>query len=247
MLITLLKTVSNPTQMKKYILICCSRIVAFTAFYACKHEIPVGAIDPTPTPIPGSTGRPCSPDSVYFANQILPMINSGCAMSGCHDNITHKEGVTLTSYATIMRHVVPGNANASKLYTVLLQTGNNRMPPPPNAGFTPVQISLVQKWINQGAKNNACDMCDTADFKYSTAIKPLMQNKCQGCHNPASLGGNIDLSTYAATKAVAVNGKLYGSINWATGFSPMPKGMPKMAACEITQVKKWIDAGSPNN
>ena len=122
------------------------------------------------------------------------------------------------------------------------------MPLPPLPAFTSTQIALIQKWINQGAKNNACDAnCDTTNFKYSTAIQPLMQNKCVGCHNTASLGGGIDLSTYNAVKASAVSGKLYGSMNWAAGFSPMPKNSPKMPTCEIEQVRKLMAAGSLNN
>ena len=35
----------------------------------------------------------CSPDTVYFSQTILPLITSNCAMSGCHDAISHKEGV----------------------------------------------------------------------------------------------------------------------------------------------------------
>lgn len=197
--------------------------------------------------IPGTIGRSCSKDSVYFANDILPMITSGCTMSGCHDAASHKEGVILTTYANIMKHVIPGNAGSSKLYKEIIKTGSERMPPPPMPAWTNEQKNKLLQWINQGAKNNVCDRCDTVDYKYSTAIKTIIQNKCQGCHNPSSLGGGIDLSTYTTVKTVAVNGKLYGSVIWISGYSQMPKGGLKLPDCEIKQIKKWIDAGSPNN
>ena len=54
--------------------------------------------------IPPPTSN-CSPDSVYFVNEIMPIISSNCTMSGCHDNITHAEGVNLTTYTNIMRYV----------------------------------------------------------------------------------------------------------------------------------------------
>lgn len=243
--------------MKKQTLIFAALLIlGWSVFEACKHEIPGGlpVIDPVgggvQTPVnssPGVSGRSCSADTVYFANAIMPLLNASCAMAGCHDAISHAEGLNLTSYSGIMRIVSAGSANGSKLYSVINTTGSNRMPPPPKLAMTAAQKSTIQKWINQGAKNNVCDACDTSNFKYSTAIQPLIQNKCVGCHNSASLGGGIDLSSYAAVKVVALNGKLFGSVNWSAGFSAMPKGSAKSPDCEIQQIKKWVDAGSPNN
>jgi hypothetical protein len=236
--------------MKKTTLSTAILILATLLVISCKHETPFSIANANGgvTGTPGNTGITCNADTVYFANSILPLINAGCATSGCHNAASHADGVTLIDYASIKNYVSAGNASNSKLYKVLIKTGSDRMPVPPLPAFTANQIALVQKWINQGAKNNACDAaCDTTNFKFSTSIQPLMQGKCVGCHNPASLGAGIDLSTYAAVKASATSGKLYGSINWSVGFSPMPKNTNKMPACEIVQVKKWIAAGSLNN
>jgi mono/diheme cytochrome c family protein len=114
--------------------------------------------------------------------------------------------------------------------------------------LTTAQKAQIQKWISQGAKNNNCTgRCDTAVFTYSGAVKTIMDNKCTGCHNPANLGGNIDLSTYNGIRTIAVNGKLYGSVAQQVGYSPMPKNATKLSDCEIRQVQKWIGAGSQNN
>ncbi|MFN8253593.1 MAG: c-type cytochrome [Ferruginibacter sp.] len=215
-------------------------------FFSCKHEIPQQPlVDP---PVDGGT-QTCSADTVYFQNKVLPLINSSCAMSGCHDAITHKEGVNLTSYANIIATggVKPGNPSGSKLYTVLNKTGGDRMPPPPAAAFTQAQKDIIYKWILQGAKNNACNDCDTTVFTYNAGIAPIMNTYCKGCHNPSSLGGGIDLSAYAGVKATAVNGKLVGSITHASGYIAMPQGGNKLSDCRITQIKKWITAGSLNN
>jgi ribosomal protein S16 len=169
-------------------------------------------------------------------------------MSGCHDNITHAEGVNLTTYLKMMGFVVAGNAASSKLYNVLFKTGDEKMPPPPMTALTAAQKALIQKWINQGAKNNNCiGQCDTAVFTFSGAVKPIIDNKCVGCHNPSNLGGNIDLSNYNPVKTVALNGKLYGSVAQLNGYSPMPKNGIKLSDCEIRQIQKWINAGSLNN
>jgi hypothetical protein len=90
--------------------------------------------------------------------------------------------------------------------------------------------------------------CDTTGtISYNAKVVPILTTKCYSCHIGASAGGGIVMGTYATDKVTAVNGKLYGSINHSPGFSPMPKGTPKMSACDIAIIKKWIDAGSPNN
>ena len=170
--------------MKKLIL--GSALIATITFLnlSCKHEV-IGTLDSGTgiVDVPGKTGRSCSPDSIYFANDIYPLITSSCAMGGCHDAITSAEDVELTSYAKIVKYVQASNATNSELYKEIVRTDEDRMPPPPMTPWTTEQISKLRTWINQGAKNNSCDACDTTKFTYTTAIKPIIQNKCQGCHN----------------------------------------------------------------
>lgn len=222
-----------------------SAIILIAAVSSCKHEIPLTEAQ---LQVTGGT-QTCSTDTVYFQNKVLPLLNSSCAMSGCHDAITHKEGVNLTTYAKIMStsDVRAGNPAASSLYKVLNKSGSERMPPPPAAAFTQAQKDIVYKWILQGAKNNACNDCDTALFTYSGAIAPIMNTYCKGCHNPSSLGGGIDVSTYASVKTIAANGKLMGSINHTAGYIAMPQGSSKLSDCRIQQVQKWISGGALNN
>lgn len=231
----------------KYSLFITAMVVVSVLFYACRHEIIQAEENGTGNNPPPQTNS-CNPDSVYFVNEIQPIIASNCTSSGCHDDITHAEGISLTSYSKIMRYVKPGDSRDSKLYEVIIKTGGDQMPPPPMAALSADQKNRIAKWINQGAPNNSCaSFCDTLVFTYSGAIKNMLQAKCVGCHNPSSLGGNIDLSTYTVVKTSATNGKLYGSIAHTLGFSPMPKNAAKLSDCEIRQVQKWIQAGSLNN
>ncbi len=90
--------------------------------------------------------------------------------------------------------------------------------------------------------------CDTAGIvSYSAKIVPILTAKCYSCHIGVGASGGIVMGTHATDKVIAVNGKLIGSINHASGFSPMPKNEPKMNACDIAKIKKWVDAGSLNN
>ena len=89
---------------------------------------------------------------------------------------------------------------------------------------------------------------DPANIKYSTTITTILTAYgCTGCHGSIAPSGNVSLNTYAGVKAVADDGRLYGAISHAPGYSPMPEGSAKMNACDIKKVKAWIDAGAPNN
>lgn len=237
--------------MKKHKLFYTFVVMSVLVLLACRHQL-----DNLVTGGGGTGGGPanppstsnCNPDTVYFTNDIMPLISSNCTMSGCHDNVTHADGVNLTTYSRIKNYVVPGNAANSKLYKVVIRTDGERMPPPPMPPLTAEQKAKIQKWINQGARNNSCNSgCDTAIFTYSGAIRNMMTNKCAGCHNPANLGGGIDVSTYNGLRVVALNGKLYGSVAHQPGYSPMPQNAARLSDCEIRQVQKWINSGSPNN
>lgn len=235
-------------------------ICAVVWLMACSHQ-PDNLVDPgTGGTGGGGTGGggtgggpaiPCDPTKVYFQQQVLPILLSNCAMSGCHDDASHKEDVILTSYEKVMNtaEIRPGSPGESKLYKLITSTDPDKMmPPPPRAPLTAEQILVIRKWIEQGAQNQVCQsLCDSTQFTYSGAIRTIISNKCQGCHNGTGASGGIDLSAYTGVKARVLDGRLWGSINHLPGFSPMPKNGNKLSECEITQVRKWIDAGSPNN
>lgn len=97
--------------------------------------------------------------------------------------------------------------------------------------------------------NGAGAVCtDSAGtVSYAQKVVPLLQQYCYSCHTGSFPSGNALMGTYAADKAMALNGKLYGTIAHSSGFSPMPKGMSKMTNCQIAVIKKWIDSGTLNN
>ncbi|HAY89569.1 MAG TPA: hypothetical protein DCY51_09025, partial [Bacteroidetes bacterium] len=119
------------------------------------------------------------------------------------------------------------------------------MPPPPNAKLSSDQIALISKWIQQGAKNNKCNECDTTNVSYSVQVTSIMNN-CVSCHNASSPSGNIRLDNYTNVKTQVDNGKLIGSIEHKAGFSPMPQG-GKLSDCNIAIINKWLTEGALNN
>lgn len=97
-----------------------------------------------------------------------------------------------------------------------------------------------------GNANAPCtDTSTTAS--YSQKVVPILQQYCYRCHTGSFPSGGIAMGNYAADKAIGQTGKLYGSISYTPGYSPMPQGMSKMTSCQIATIKKWIDNSMPNN
>lgn len=184
-------------------------------------------------------------DSVCFTRDILPVISSSCALSNCHDNITAVEGVALMNYAQIRSHVIPGNPNSSKLYSSLLPSAGDRMPP--SGPLTTTQIYTINKWIKEGAKNSDCaNDCDTNSYTYTNDIHVIIENSCLGCHNASNASFGIRLDSYDYIKAVAASGDLVNVINKTNNKPQMPPSSP-LIDCQKTQIQKWVNAGMPQN
>ncbi|MEO6584436.1 MAG: hypothetical protein ABIO05_08935 [Ferruginibacter sp.] len=90
-------------------------------------------------------------------------------------------------------------------------------------------------------------VCDTIAVKYSTTVLPIISASCYSCHAGSFPSGGIKVDTYNDLRALALNGKLYGTISYSAGYQPMPKNLPQLSACKIATIKVWIDAGAPNN
>lgn len=224
-------------------------LVLILIIASCKHE---PEIVPQPEE-PGDTtaqGIPCNPDTAYFENQVLPILTSSCAFSGCHDAASANDGIILENYQSIMQTagIRPGNPGGSDLFEAITEDDpEDRMPPPPMQSLSPQQIETIRKWIAQGAKNNRCDSgCDTTQFTFAATIQPIINNNCKGCHSGAAPAGNVLLDNYDNIRNAAESGRLYGSVAHLQGYSPMPQG-GKLSDCNITQIKKWIENGSQNN
>lgn len=94
-------------------------------------------------------------------------------------------------------------------------------------------------------------ICDTASVStYKDHVYPIVKTRCIACHNSnnyKTLGGNLNLDSYAGIKPIAANGILLSSINHESGVSPMPQNSPKLSSCDILTIKRWIDDGYKDN
>ena len=75
----------------------------------------------------GAGGEPmvdiCDPDSIYFENDILPILISNCAIPGCHDASSAEDDVILTDYFYVIEtgDVEPFDLDGSDLYEVITE------------------------------------------------------------------------------------------------------------------------------
>lgn len=191
---------------------------------------------------------------ICFSRDILPIFNSNCALSGCHNSISRKDGFDLTSYETIVaKDFRPGYPNRSEIYEVLVENDyDDRMPPPPAPKLPQEQIDLIYRWILEGGENKDCNGtppggCDTVNVTYAGIIKPVLELNCVGCHSPANLQGDIDLSTYSQLKVYIDNGSFIGSIRQESQYAPMPPNNLKLSDCNLRQIEIWLEEGAKNN
>lgn len=219
---------------------------------SCKHEVP----EPLDTEEPVDPNDPvtnnCDPNVVYFQRDVLPILVSNCAVSGCHDATTKQKGVQLTDYTSVMRtgDIKPGNPEDSELYEMITEDDEDERMPLGKPPLSSAQITLIRKWIQQGAKDLTCKdntACNTTNVTFAGTIKPIFAKYCTGCHSGAAPTGGINLTIYSHAAGVAKSGRLVGAITHASGYVPMPQGGAKLPSCEIAQIQEWVEAGAPNN
>jgi len=141
-------------------------IAAILGLQSCNHNSPITsdgiATDPNTV----------FSDTIYFDSQIMPLMVSSCAYSGCHDAATHRDGVDLSTYSKIIStaEVVAGKPEKSELYEVMIASDEDQMPP--SGKLSNNAISLVYNWILQGALNNTDpnQACDSTQFAYAANI-----------------------------------------------------------------------------
>lgn len=211
-------------------------------------------------------------DEICFERDVLPIFLNNCAMSGCHNSESRKEGFVFDSYESITtsnrsRGIIPYNLKRSKVYKKITEdTDDDRMPPPPNAPLTSTEISIINKWIMAGAPNSKCSdsgkieeedkvsgdtlnvpgkiesACDTLMLTYKD-IQPIIEKNCYKCHSGNSPSELFNLETYSQVKEKEDAGKLFGAINHLSGFKPMPKKSPKLEGCDLIKINSWINNG----
>ncbi len=77
---------------------------------------------------------------VFYANEIRPIIDTNCQLSGCHGSNT-----SIPSWATY--NTIKANADLIKSRTTAKSM-------PPSGSLSDINIKLISDWVDQGAPNN---------------------------------------------------------------------------------------------
>jgi hypothetical protein len=74
--------------------------------------------------------------------------------------------------------------------------------------------------------------------KYTTSIKPIMDNKCNGCHNGSTATQYLNFQQ-AKNAISGVNGILDRIQRNQADSQVMPQGSPKLSQADINLFLKW--------
>jgi WD40 repeat protein len=84
-------------------------------------------------------------------------------------------------------------------------------------------------------------------------IQPILQRRCQGCHQPASRGGKLAVTSYALLKAGGMSGAAFQPgdpgksllVQYVSGPEPkMPKGGPPLLPEQVSLLRRWVQEGA---
>jgi hypothetical protein len=91
------------------------------------------------------------------------------------------------------------------------------------------------------------EICEVEEVSFSGFVKPLVQSRCESCHNASLSSGNVNLQGYDNVKVYVENNRFLGSVRHDPGFTPMPFGQSRLPNCDILKIEKWINDGFPDN
>lgn len=219
--------------------------------HACKHESHLADIP-----------------EICFERDVLPVFQTSCGISGCHD--ASSGGYDFTNYSGILSALEPGNPDKSAVYKSITEIWSNEMMPPSQ----PLSIEnriLIRIWIEQGARNIECpdtsgtdtipDPPDTIpEIKqracFERDILPIFISSCgiSGCHDATTAEEDLVLTSY---NGIRYNEKLspfnpneseiYQVIVTTEPDERMPPApQTQLSKAQTDSIYKWILYGALN-
>jgi hypothetical protein len=93
------------------------------------------------------------PENIGFQNDVMPIFNANCSMTGCHDaaGAHHPRLDYENAYADLIsgKYINTAEPEKSRVYQ---EIAGNTMPP--TASLTVNEKKIILAWITEGALNN---------------------------------------------------------------------------------------------
>ncbi len=125
-------------------------VILMLLFTSCAHK-----------PMQAPVQVTCRADTILkvsFSRDVLPILTSNCALSGCHSGGAPKGHLNLdaaNAYEQLWQSgsgfIDTESVTSSLLYSQLLSVSD---PMPPTGKLDSCSISLIKKWIQQKGMNN---------------------------------------------------------------------------------------------
>jgi WD40 repeat protein/mono/diheme cytochrome c family protein len=123
----------------------------------------------------------------------------------------------------------------------------------------PARFLLAPAFVACSLTLPAAEPTAPAKVSYYKDIRPLFQQNCQGCHQPAKRGGDYEMTTFAgmmkageSDKPAVVPGKpdksyLIEEITAHDGKAEMPKGKPPLSEAQVKLIAEWVRQGAADD
>jgi roadblock/LC7 domain-containing protein len=91
---------------------------------------------------------------------------------------------------------------------------------------------------------------------FQKQVQPILARHCQGCHQPASRGGKLAVTSYALLKEGGAAGPAFHPgepdksplVQFISGAEPkMPKGGPPLPAATVALIRRWVAEGAKDD
>ncbi|MBL8817305.1 MAG: DUF1553 domain-containing protein [Planctomyces sp.] len=116
--------------------------------------------------------------AVDFLRDVRPILRTKCAT--CHNEADPSGSLRLDAAAEMMKGgdsgpaIVPGNSNDSRLIQAVMHVGDLKMPPPDDAKpLEAAQISILRRWIDQGAVVPESDS-EVSHWSFQKPVRPVV-------------------------------------------------------------------------
>ena len=189
-------------------------------------------------------------EGISFHRQIQPILERRC--QGCHSAENPAANLALTSYEKLLEGGASGTALVAGKpdQSPLIQFISGEKPRMPKGGLplTASEVSLIQAWISEGAKD------DTPPAAYfEQHVSHIFEQNCLRCHNDEKKTSGLSLASRSSALAGGRRGPAVvpghpeqGSLlSMLSGPKPaMPRQSEPLSRVQITAIRKWIEQGA---